>query len=138
MRILLLSLLAFCVCGWSGCEFRKYDEGPITSIYPAKDRVVNTWRWKVVIENNVVNTGAYRDSTIQFQSDQVVKICADDNCREGQWDLVRKNTQFQLVFGNSTILFDISMLKRNEIWLRNARTSDDKDLNIEWDLEVVD
>lgn len=130
--------LCLCVLGLGSCDFQKYPDGPFVSVQPTKDRVIDTWRWKVVIEDGVVNTGAYRDSTITFQSDQVVQICAGGNCREGLWDLVRKRTQFQLVFGEQTILFDITMLTQSEIWLRNAQRSDSASLSIEWDLEVLE
>lgn len=117
---LFLYLLLFVIC-LSSCDYRKYNDGPYFSVYPTENRLANTWNWQLAILDDEPLTGQYSDSTITFVDDATVQICnMEGNCREGEWSLVSKRTRLQLIFGQETQLFDIQMLKRNEIWLRTA------------------
>ncbi|MEL6694895.1 MAG: hypothetical protein AAFP89_01590 [Bacteroidota bacterium] len=119
----------------SSCEWNKYDEGPLTSVIPAQDRVTNTWFWNLAIENGVNRSGELQDSTIQFTSDRIIKIChTDGGCREGKWGLVSKNTRLNLIFGQEAKAYDILMLKQNEMWL--SFSEDGQSTN--WELKTSD
>lgn len=122
-----------CVAGlvWmTACEINKYDSGPSLSVLTPRERVTNTWRWKLAIENGQNKTGILQDSTIAFTKDQVVKICGTDGgCREGSWDLVRKNTKINIIFGDVATAYDIELLRFNEMWLRRSDGT-----GVEWDL----
>ncbi len=103
------------------CDYRKFEEGPFLSVFPSESRLVNTWHWQLAIQDDEPLTAQYADSTITFFEDASVQICNQENlCREGLWSFVSKRTRLQLIFGAETKLFDILMLKRDEIWLRTA------------------
>lgn len=115
---LTLCLLSTCLLH---CDYRKFDEGPVFSIYPTEERLANTWKWQLAVRDGEPLTGQYADSTITFMSDASLQICDQEGqCRDGSWNLVSKRTRLQLIFGEETELFDIQMLKRDEIWLRTA------------------
>lgn len=118
----------------AGCA--SYEEGPQFSIFPATDRIANTWEWAAYIDNEVFRTGEWADSTIQFTDDNIVKVCAGEACREGTWNLVRKGTKLQLIFGRQTTAYEIRMLRRNEMWL--YFDDPDSDDIIEWELVPVE
>jgi len=127
--LFLLSLLS--------CEINKYESGPNVSVFTPRERVTNTWRWKLALEGNENKTGILQDSTLTFTKDQVVKICGPDGgCREGSWDLVRKNTKINLIFGNNARAYDLELLKINEMWLRSD--ADGSSPSVEWDLVPVE
>lgn len=125
----LASLLFLMACS-------TYEEGPEISIFPASDRISNTWEWAAYIDNEVFRTGEWADSTIQFTDNNIVRICAGDACREGSWNFVRKRTKLQLIFGRQTIAYDIRMLRRNEIWLYFS--DPDTSRVIEWELVPIE
>lgn len=117
----------------TACEFNKYESGPNISVLTPRERVTNTWRWKLAIENGENRTGLLKDSTIAFTKDQKINICGPDGgCREGTWDLVRKNTKVNIVFGDAAQAYDIELLRFNEMWLRS--TDSITGGAIEWDL----
>lgn len=120
-----------------GFSCQRYEEGPFISIWPAKDRIINTWKWSLAIENEENQTGARADSTIQFRDDEVVRICdLNENCREGTWNLVTNKKKLQLIFGRSARAYTILKLKKNEMWLYYANK--DSTETTEWELVSVD
>ncbi|MCI4666965.1 MAG: hypothetical protein MRZ79_02310 [Bacteroidia bacterium] len=126
-------ILGLMLCSLAACEVNKYESGPNVSVLTPRERVTNTWRWKLALNGGENQTGALKDSTIAFTKDQVVKICGPEGgCREGTWDLVRKNTKVNIIFGKSALAYDIELLKFNEMWLR----AEDSITGgaIEWDL----
>lgn len=129
------ALLLACTLLLWGCN--RYEEGPGLSIWPAKDRVVNTWKWSLALENGLNRTGERADSTIEFTANEVVRICdTQNNCREGSWNLVTKKQKLQLIFGTRATAYTIRMLKRKEMWLSFANK--DSSTVIEWELVAAD
>ncbi|MEO0472111.1 MAG: hypothetical protein AAF206_20970 [Bacteroidota bacterium] len=128
-------LLMLCLGLVSCSDDPKYPEGPDASIYTARQRVTNLWEWSLVLDDNTALTGIYADSTIEFTNDDVVRICdLEGNCREGEWSLVSKRTRLQMIFGRKTEVFDIRMLRKNEMWLRMGTDSS----TIDWELRSVE
>ena len=124
-------LLFATMLGLMACT--TYEEGPDFSVLPVNYRVTNTWEWGYSLRNGLNLTGEYADSTIQFREDGVVRICDTmDNCREGSWNLVRKKTRLQMIFGEQAIAYEIRMLRRDELWLYYQDPEDT--LTVEWEL----
>ena len=132
-KFFFLIFLSFVLLGFWGCDIQtKYSEGPFMSVFPAKDRVINTWEWAYALEDGVNRTGERADSTIEFLADGAVKIChLEGECREGSWNLITKKTKLQLVFGQEAVAYDIFMLKEKEMWLRYIQ---EEDTVREWEL----
>ncbi|MEM7372013.1 MAG: hypothetical protein AAF587_25580 [Bacteroidota bacterium] len=125
------SLLFLGLLGLMSCV--EYPEGPQFSPWPVNLRVINTWVWGYALENEENLTGIMADSTIQFRDDNVLLICdLNDNCREGRWNLVRKKTKLQMVFGDVATAYEIRLLRKDEMWLF-YEDPDTKDV-IEWEL----
>jgi hypothetical protein len=119
----------------SGCEYRKYPEGPVTSVIPAKDRLANTWRWALAVRDDENRTGILNDSTIEFRSGGEVLICPEGgfDCREGNWALVTRRSKLNLIFGDSAQTFDIERLTRDEVYLRSSEGE-----AVYWELSPVE
>ncbi|MEL6650609.1 MAG: hypothetical protein AAFQ87_07400 [Bacteroidota bacterium] len=128
------SAIALCLCALilMRCDYRKYDEGPFFSVFPTERRLSGTWEWQLAVEEQEALTGFYADSTITFAEDGVVRICnLENNCREGEWSLVSRRRRLQMIFGQQTELYDIQMLKREEVWLQQTEGGN---LILEWEL----
>lgn len=96
----------------------KYPEGPIVSLYPAADRVTNTWEWAYHFDQGLNRSGEYADSTLVISDNNIVQICGPgDACREGTWRLISKKTRLQFIFGQQATAYHIDMLKQDEMWL---------------------
>ena len=118
---------------FNGCG--RYEEGPDFSIWPVKDRVVNTWEWAYALENGQNMTGEREGSTIEFTKEEVVKICtAADVCQEGDWNLISKKKKLQMIFNGEAVAYDILLLKKNEMWLHFSDTTGE----IRWELVKAD
>ena len=133
-RIIFSVLLLIIALGLTHCDYanRRYEEGPVLSIYSAEDRVTNTWNWAYLLENDENISGVYQDSTITFEEGGEVKICGGENCRTGTWQLISKKNQLQIIFGQKAIAYEIQLLKKNEIWLSYEDTV--ADFSTEWQL----
>lgn len=131
---LILLALTFGLLG-TGCEYQKYPEGPFTSVFTAEDRLTNTWRWAIAVQAGENLTGVLNDSTIEFRSDLVVRICPQDggDCREGNWAFVTRRSKLNLIFGQSAQAFDIERLTRGEVYLRSNEGADTY-----WELDAVE
>lgn len=96
----------------------KYPEGPLVSVYPADDRVTNTWEWAYHYDDGQNRSGEYADSTLVISDNNIVQVCGPgDACREGTWRLISKRSRLQFIFGQEAIAYDIDMLRKNEMWL---------------------
>lgn len=132
-----LPLIVLLLGSFAACEYQKYEEGPTISVFTTQDRVTNSWRWKLALENDENRTGILRDSVISFLSDQTTTIClrtGEGSCVEGEWALVTKGTKLNLIFGQSARAYEILLLRKNEMWLRFQEDGE----NIYWELEPDD
>lgn len=112
---------------------KKYQDGPFVSFRTVENRVQNTWKWSLALENTVNRTGELADSTITFLENKTVKICGEgDTCKEGTWNLITKKSRLQLIFGTKATAYDLRFLSAKEMWLR---LEDGTNL-IEWELIV--
>jgi hypothetical protein len=108
-----------------------YPEGGELNPWPPQERVINTWGWAYALEDGQNLTGSRADSTLEISRDGVVRICASDGgCREGTWNLVRKKTKLQFLFGTRAEAYDILLLRVNEMWLKYS----DSTRTVEWEL----
>lgn len=125
-----LLLLPWLLFAGHGCV--EYPEGPEYSLWPVRQRVLNTWTWSYALENGENNTGARADSTLELAADQTVRICAkgSDACRTGTWNLVRKQTKLQMIFDGRAVAYDIQRLLRQEMWL----SVEDNGVTYDWEL----
>lgn len=124
-------LLILSLCGLMSCV--DYPEGPEFSPWPVNMRVINTWVWGYALEDDRNLTGVMADSTIQFRDDNVLLICdLNNNCREGSWNLVRKKTKLQMVFGQKATAYEIRLLRKDEMWL--FYEDPDSKVVTEWEL----
>ena len=118
----------------SGLNCTSYEEGPEFSVWPVNQRVINTWTWGYSLQNDLNLTGEYADSLIEFTNEGIVRICDTtlQNCRQGTWNLVRKKSKLQMVFGEKATAYDIRMLRKDEMWLYYDDV--DREVITEWEL----
>ncbi len=135
-RILTIGLVAALALLLGSCEYKKYTEGPLTTVFPADFRLERTWTWALALEEGDNVTGVLADSTIEFQSNQVVRICPVDggDCREGTWALVTRRTKLNLIFGKSAEAFDIQRLTQSEVYLQSTEAN----VDTYWELNAVE
>lgn len=118
----------------------KYAEGPQLSVFSAKQRVTGQWEWAIARTirqgQEVNNSLLFTNDTLNFQVDGTV---TDSRYNlTGEWDLISKNTEINLLFGNQAdtigipgaIAFQIKRLLKQEMWLEFA----DDSTTIEWQL----
>jgi hypothetical protein len=133
LKILLLaSVLTACTT--------KYPEGPELSFLTAKQRVEGKWKWAIARK---IEEGQETNLSLRFTAD-TLEFLADGTVTDsrygltGNWDLVSKNTEINLLFGEqadslsipSAIAFQIKLLKADEMWLE----FEDDSTMIEWQL----
>jgi len=134
--LLPLFLLGMIVSGCTWLGWGKYDDGPAVSMIPVEARVRNTWKWSYAIENGENKTGDLANSTLEIATNDVLKICEGDSCKEGTWNLVTKNAKLQFIFGaDDDIAYDIKYLKNKEMWLQHNDSSGNV---IYWELVDVE
>ncbi len=135
LKILLLSLIL------AGCT-DKYPEGPQLSLLSAQQRVEGKWQWAIARK---IEAGKETNLSLRFTND-TLDFRADGSVTDsrygltGQWDLVSKNTEINLLFGENAdslsippaIAFQVKLLKANEMWLEFA----DDSMVIEWQLRA--
>lgn len=122
----------------------KYPEGPQLSFLTAQQRVEGKWKWAIARK---IEAGQETNLSLRFTAD-TLEFLNDGTVTDsrygltGNWDLVSKNTEINLLFGDkadslqipSAIAFQVNLLKADEIWLEFA----DDSMMIEWQLRGVD
>jgi hypothetical protein len=118
----------------------KYAEGPQLSVLSAKQRVTGQWEWAIARTirqgQEVNNSLLFTNDTLHFHTDGTV--IDSRYSLTGEWDLISKNTEINLLFGNQAdtigipgaIAFQIKRLLKQEMWLEFA----DDSTTIEWQL----
>lgn len=118
----------------------KYPEGPELSFLSAKQRVEGKWKWAIARK---IEAGRETNLSLRFTAD-TLEFLPDGTVTDsrynlsGNWELVSKNTEINLLFGEKAdslrippaIAFQIQLLKSDEIWLEFA----DDSTMIEWQL----
>jgi hypothetical protein len=127
-----------------GCT-RKYEEGPIISVIPAKDRLARNWNWVLArrTTNGVTENLSQRltNSTLSIQDDGAWTESRYNT--RGSWGLVSNNNELNFVFeqrGDSlgvpstAVAFDIRQLTQRDLWL----VFEDSVEILEWQLVAED
>ena len=110
-----------------GCN-NKYEEGPLLSIFPAKDRLARSWSWALARRT----TDGVTENLSSRLTDGMLTIAEDGTWTEsrygtsGTWGLVSKKQELNLVFNPtgdslgisaSAVAFDIRQLTQKNLWL---------------------
>ncbi|MEM6263849.1 MAG: hypothetical protein AAGI38_15150 [Bacteroidota bacterium] len=117
----------------TGCDDRKYEDGPLISIWSAQTRVEGKWEWALARETRLPSgevrnlTGQLAGKIIEFNSDNTVSI---SDSVSGQWYLVSKNEELNLIFESSATAYNIRQLTRKDMWLEFVTDS----IQVEWQL----
>jgi hypothetical protein len=141
----LKQLSFFFICSFlllTACS-EKYEEGPDISFLRAKTRVEGEWKWAIArkVERGIQTNQSLlvAEDTLHLRSDGVA---LDSRYGlEGEWSLISKNTELNLIFGQEAdslqippaIAFRIKRLLEREMWLEFA----DDSITIEWQLRSV-
>lgn len=126
MKIPKIALLAsFLGLAASGCTF--YEDGPLFSIIPKKDRIANVW-----VADEVTNpagndvTNEYNDWIWTFTEDGEATIeylfLGATIVGNGTWNLIDDDETFQIIiegglFGDSIAEYVILRLSNTEFWV---------------------
>lgn len=116
----LLFMIITLMIAFVGCK--KYDDGPTFSPWPAKWRVVNTWKIEKTITAGQTTTGS-DDYTIEFKGDgtaiSTVIFLGSTITTEGTWEFGSKKETLRVTFGSSTSEETILRLTSNELWVKD-------------------
>lgn len=127
-----------------GCT-RKYEEGPIISVIPAKDRLTRDWNWVLARRT----TNGVTENLSQRLTNSTLSIKEDGSWSEsryntgGNWGLVSNNNELNIIFEqsgdslgvpSSAVAFDIRQLTQKDLWL----VFEDSVEILEWQLVATD
>ena len=116
-------LAAFLGFVFSGCTL--YEDGPLFSVLPKKDRIDNVWKADQVTRADGTDiTDDYDNWTWTFTKDGDATVEYEDFfgtvTLNGEWNLIDNDEVFQLilqVIGEDISNYDILRLTDNEFWL---------------------
>lgn len=135
LRIQLLSLLtlAFLV---SSCK--KYEDGPVVSLVPKKDRVTNFWEVEKAYENGDDVTTSYEQYELDLRNDNSATLKARYEGgagavvfeTDGTWEFQNKKADLYLDYENDEAdeTYIILRLTKDELWLLSK--GDDVELRL--------
>lgn len=127
-----------------GCT-RKYEEGPIISVIPAKDRLTRDWNWVLARRT----TNGVTENLSQRLTNSTLSIKDDGSWVEsrynssGNWGLVSNNNELNLIFDqrgdslglpSTAVAFDIRQLTQKDLWL----VFEDSVETLEWQLVAAE
>ena len=124
MKLLKIALLAsFLGLVFSSCTI--YEDGPLISVLPKKNRVANVWvADKVTNSNGTDVTNNYDNWVWTFNEDGDAKVefkvLGADVVLNGTWNLLDNGAVFQLITDGvlgSVDEYDILRLKEDEFWV---------------------
>jgi len=107
----------------SSCTF--YEDGPIISVIPKKNRIANIWEAEEVTKANGDDITDNYDSwtwTFTEDGDATIEYTLLINITiEGEWNLIDEGSIFQLItnelLGQNIAVYDILRLTEDEFWL---------------------
>lgn len=111
---LVLVLVAFLLVTFMGCK--KYDEGPTFSPWPAKWRVVNTWKIEAYVVGSV-STTVNNNDTYEFKSNGDYVSTSGSISVTGSWEFGDKKETIKVNYGSVTSEAKIVRLTSSEMWL---------------------
>jgi hypothetical protein len=112
----------------SGCK--KYEEGPLISLRPKKERVSNTWKIEKAFDNGKDVTSEYDEYDLYLAESGYAKLTATydygiftfSGSTEGTWKFESNEENLRLDFENNDAdaVYRILRLKEKELWLEEA------------------
>lgn len=118
---------------------KKYEEGPMISLRPKKERIANTWIVAKATKDGKDITNSYDQYDLQMLTDGDAKLVAIYTIgdisfefeTDGTWDFKDNKEELALDMENDNAdrTYDILKLKENELWLREKGT--DVELHLE-------
>ena len=141
MKTKVLSIFLIVLFGiTTGCK--KYEDGPMISLYTKKRRLSGTWEFAKVTENNIDKTENYYRMFIQFTKDGDVIWNQNndysnnlDNIIIGDWEFSHNKERLITKFNEGlddefTYEWEINQLKYHDMKLYRK----DGEIEINWDL----
>ena len=110
----LLFLVIALMIAFVGCK--KYDDGPTVSPWPAKWRVVNTWKVEKYIVGSVSQTVSNSD-TYEFKSNGDYISTSGSLSYTGTWEFGDKKETIKITYGSIVGESKILRLTSNELWV---------------------
>lgn len=111
---------------------KKYDEGPMVSIWPRKERIANKWQFTAVTINSKDTTRIFNDHVVEY-TDKGTAIYQIGNKKYfGNWQLNNGGTDLDVSYDSlGRMSYRILMLKEKMLKYR------DKNTNWEYKLEPI-
>jgi hypothetical protein len=127
---IILASIAVLAASASSCK--KYDEGPMVSLWPRKERVANKWQFTSVSINSKDTTKIFNDHVVEY-TDKGTAIYQIGNRKYfGNWQLNNSGTDLDVTYDSlGRMSFEIIMLKEKMLKYR------DKNSNWEYKLEPI-
>ncbi len=125
-------LASISVLAASASSCKKYDEGPMVSLWPRKERVANKWQFTSVSINSKDTTKIFNDHVVEY-TDKGTAIYQIGNRKYfGNWQLNNGGTDLDVSYDSlGRMSFEIIMLKEKMLKYR------DKNSNWEYKLEPI-
>jgi hypothetical protein len=127
---IILTTLAILAVSSSSCK--KYDEGPMVSVWPRKERIANKWQFAAVTINSKDTTRLFSDHVVEY-TDKGTAIYQIGNIKYfGTWQLNNGGTDLDVSYDSlGRMSYRILMLKEKVLKYR------DKNSNWEYKLEPI-
>lgn len=116
----------------SAASCKKYDEGPMVSLWPRKERISNKWQFTSVTINAKDTTSVFNDHVVEYTDKGTAIYQIGDKKYFGNWQLNNGGTDLDVTYDSfGRMSFEIIMLKEKMLKYR------DKNSNWEYKLEPI-
>ena len=113
---LCLALLTLSAC-------KKYNEGPVVSIWSRKERIEGKWVVGYAEKNQQDITSSYKDVVWEFTRNYSVIETTDSFKINGIWGTMTNDKDFVIDYDNGNRnIYEIVRLTRKQFWIRNRQS----------------
>lgn len=109
----------------------KYEEGPLISVLPRKERIEGKWIAASVKYNSNDSTSVYKDYIWEFTRNYTAILQVGPVKKLGIWSTVSSDQDFRIDYDDGVVeQYTILKMTRTEFWLRNKKTEVDFHLKL--------
>jgi hypothetical protein len=112
--LLIMVVILFATFSFTACN--KYDDGPSFSPWPAKWRVVNTWKIEKYVVGSV-STNVSNNDTYAFNGNGDYIATSGSIAVNGTWEFGDKKETIKITYGSIVSEAKILRLTSGEMWL---------------------
>jgi hypothetical protein len=129
--IFIFTILVTNIIFFTGCK--KYEDGPVFSIYSKKSRVVNLWKVDKYIDNTGIDhTSDFDNFTVEFKKNDNYNYTNNGVVvQTGSWQFSNNKEDLMLSYSDSSssnnlVIWHILKLEKKELWIKVENSSDER------------